>query len=174
MILVSCNSSKINKDYDEIKDSRFKLMFDKFEEIRNVQLAYYHFNHRYSNNFTELISFIESEKFPILTVKDTLVNEERIIMKDTLSFVKVKDSLFKNSDSYLNLGSIQINGKKFPLELTLTDNQNNEGQDKQSFKVKIRKEHLLSGADNGQIKKEKITGDYFYFDSKKEKNPNFD
>ncbi len=174
LFFLSCNSTKVNNYISEKKNYRYKELYNKFIDIKNVQLAYYYFNQKYSNDFDELISFVNTEKFPILTIKDTLVNQKIILQKDTLNYIKVSDSLFGSSKRYLNLGIILIDGKKIPFELTLENKSNNHSQRHQTFEIKIKKEYILSGTNYKRLKKEKSDSDYIYYSKMREVEPHFD
>jgi hypothetical protein len=117
--------------FNKLKVERYKVVIDRLIDIRDSQLAYKEVNGTYAGDFDKLISFVANDSVPITQRRDTLVlDEERtrafggvetmktLTLIDTLSFYKVKDSLFKGSDRYNRMMDVGIGkeGAKFTLK----------------------------------------------------------
>ena len=96
--------------FNTVKEKRYLKVIDRLKDIRNAQVAFKSVNGIYSNSFEELIKFVDSAEFTIIQKRDSSYMQydrvyridmlREVIVVDTLGFVSVKDSLFKNTDSY--------------------------------------------------------------------------
>lgn len=116
--------------FNQEKEKRYTQVIKKLIDIRNSQIAFKQVNGVFTSNFTELINFIETGKYTITQRKDDKVIDREltarfgvdtfkdIIVIDTLGFVSVKDSLFKNSTRYKTMMNVPVGkpGEKFKLE----------------------------------------------------------
>lgn len=149
--------------FNELKEKRYRVAIEKLKDIRDAELAYKQVNGKFTNNFDELIQFIENGKFTITQRRDsTIVDEEatrrfggvtmtkEIIITDTLGFVPVKDSLFGADTRYRKMMDIPVGkpGAKFELKAGLLDNI-------PVFEASVDKSILLDGEDPNLIAKEK-------------------
>ena len=145
------------------KDKRYVQVIKKLENIRTAQLAHRQVTGKFSNNFDNLVKFIDTAKFTILQRKDsTVVDAEltrryggvtttkEIVVIDTLGFVPVKDSLFKNNDSYKTMMNVPVGktGAKFELKAGTLE-------DIAVFEASVDKAIVLDGQDKDLITVEK-------------------
>ena len=97
-------------EFKKIKQERYAQVISNLKDIRDAQEAHRTVKGVYAADFNSLVNFIETAKYTITTQRDTswmeydpnyridVMKEGSVI--DTLGFVAVKDSLFKNSDRY--------------------------------------------------------------------------
>lgn len=98
------------------------------KDIRNAQEAHKTVKGEYAADFNALVQFVDSSQYIITQQRDSsfyefnkvyridMLKEVKII--DTLGFVSVKDSLFKNDMRYKNMMNVPFaaNGEKFKME----------------------------------------------------------
>ncbi len=116
--------------FNQEKDKRYSQVIKNLIDIRDAQLAYKQVNGKFTNNFDELVKFIESGKYTIIQRRDTQILDveatkrfgvdtykDKVVI-DTLGFVSVKDSLFKNSTRYKTMMNVPVGkkGTKFQLQ----------------------------------------------------------
>ena len=79
-----------------------------------------------------------------------------VIVVDTLGFVSVKDSLFKNSNSYKNMAFVPIDGtdSKFQLKADIIDKN---GYNVPVFEVRVSKDIILFDQNKDLLSQEKET-----------------
>ncbi len=116
--------------FNKLKTKRYKKVVDKLIDIRDSQLAHRQVTGRFSGSFDNLIKFIDTASYTITQRRDsTILDEEltklygvdtnkEIVIIDTLGFVPVKDSLFKNSDRYKTMMNVPVGeeGARFKLQ----------------------------------------------------------
>ena len=162
-------------EFKKVKQERFAKVVSKLKDIRNAQEAYKTVNSRYANDFKSLISFVESGKYTITQQRDSsymemdktygieLLKEVKII--DTLGFVSVKDSLFKNDDRYKSLMNVPgaTAGEKFEMKSAIIDKG---GYKAPVFEAKVKKSVVLGDQpkdllerENAQVSVEEVNGD---------------
>ena len=162
-------------EFKKVKQERFSKVVAKLKDIRNAQEAYKTANGKYANDFKTLISFVDSGKYTITQQRDSsymemdktygieLLKEIKII--DTLGFVSVKDSLFKNDDRYKSLMDVPgaASGEKFEMKSDIIDKG---GYKAPVFEAKVKKDVVLYDQakdllerENAQISVEEINGD---------------
>ena len=162
-------------EFKKVKEERFSKVVSKLKDIRNSQEAYKTVNGKYANDFKSLISFVDNGKYTITQQRDSsymemdktygieLLREVKII--DTLGFVSVKDSLFKNDDRYKSLMNVPgaKGGEKFEMKSTIIDKG---GYKAPVFEVKVKKNVVLGDQakdlldrENAQISVEEVNGD---------------
>ena len=119
--------------FNEVKNERYSKVIERLKDIRNAQIAFKSVNGIYSNDFQELIKFVDSAEFTITQKRDSSYMEydriyridmlREIIVTDTLGFVSVKDSLFANSLDYKYMASVPIQGIEslFSLKADIID-----------------------------------------------------
>lgn len=161
-------------EFNKVKEERFSQVISKLKDIRNSQEAYKTVNGRYANDFNSLITFVDTGKYVITQQRDSsymefdkaygidMLRELRKI--DTLGFVPVKDSLFKNDDRYKSMMNVPFaqNGEKFEMKSAIVDKG---GYKVPVFEAKVAKsvvlydqpEDLLS-RENAQIGVEQVNG----------------
>ena len=162
-------------EFKKVKEERFAKVVSKLKDIRNAQEAYKTANGKYANDFKSLISFVDTGKYTITQQRDSsymemdktygieLLKEIKII--DTLGFVSVKDSLFKNDDRYKSLMDVPYaqGGEKFEMKSAIVDKG---GYKAPVFEAKIKKNVILHDQpkdlldrENAQISVEEVNGD---------------
>ena len=149
--------------FNELKEKRYAVVIEKLKDIRDAELAYKQVNGKFTDNFDELIKFIDNGKYTITQRRDsTIVDAEAtkrfggvtmtkdIVIIDTLGFVPVKDSLFGADTRYKSMMDVPVGrpGAKFDLKAGLLDNI-------PVFEASVDKAVLLDGEDSNLIAKEK-------------------
>ncbi len=162
-------------EFKKVKQERFAKVVAKLKDIRNAQEAYKTANGKYANNFKSLVSFVDTGKYTITQQRDSsymemdetygieLLKEVKII--DTLGFVSVKDSLFKNDDRYKSLMNVPgaTKGEKFEMKAATIEKS---GYKASVFEAKVKKDVVLHDQpqglrdrENAQISVEEVNGD---------------
>ena len=146
-------------EFNKIKENRYTEVIKKLKDIRNVQDAYLKINGVYAKNFDELTKFVENARFTITSQRDTSWVEfdkgfnidvmRQGVRIDTLGYVSVKDSLFKNDTRYKTMGDLPIiKGVKpgqFKMETVEITDKN--GVKSSVFQVYVPKKDILEGLD---------------------------
>lgn len=130
MIFQSVNAPiKFNK----VRQERFSAVIVKLKDIRDAQEAHKSVTGQYAKNFDNLIAFVDTAQYTITQQRDSsFMRYDKVyridlqvdtVVVDTLGFVKVRDSLFKNSDRYKNLASVPgaKGDEKFTMEAGTVD-----------------------------------------------------
>lgn len=120
--------------FNNEKERRYAKVIDQLKDIRTAELAHLQVTGKFNSSFDSLVRFIDTAQFAITQRRDTSFADvarnrafgldpqtggyylEEVIV-DTLRFVNVKDSLFKESDRYKRLDKINIEGKDVPISL---------------------------------------------------------
>jgi hypothetical protein len=137
------------------------------KDIRTAQIAHKDVKGVFSNNFDSLIKFIDDGIFTLVEKRDSSYLEydrtyridmlKEVVVIDTLGFVSVKDSLFKNTDRYKNMAYIPVEGtgdKKFQIKAEII---NKNGYKVPVFEVKVAKNIILFDQDADLLKQENET-----------------
>jgi type II secretory pathway pseudopilin PulG len=161
-------------EFDKIKKERFAEVIEKLKDIRNAQDAYKTVNGRYANNFESLVAFVDTGRYTITQQRDSsfmefdkvyqidMLKEVKII--DTLGFVSVKDSIFKNSDRYKSMMNVPYaaNNEKFTMKADIVEKS---GYRAPVFEVKVPKSVILYdqpkdllSRENAQVSVEEVNG----------------
>ena len=152
--------------FNEVKNERYSRVIDRLKDIRNAQIAFKSVNGIYSNDFEELIKFVDSAEFTITQKRDSSYMEydriyridmlREIIVTDTLGFVSVKDSLFSNNLDYKDMASIPIEGVEglFSLKADVIDKN---GYNVPVFEVRVSKDIILYDQNKDLLSQEKET-----------------
>ena len=158
----------INKpiNFNEVKYNRYYDVIDRLKEIRTAQIAYKDVNGVYSNNFDSLVNFIDNGIFTLLEKRDSSYLEydrvyridmlKEIVVIDTLGFVSVKDSLFKDNTSYKEMKKIPIKGIDTVFEIDARIIMINDYK-APVFEVKVSKNIVLFDQDEDLLKLENET-----------------
>ncbi|MGF1555715.1 hypothetical protein [Paucihalobacter sp.] len=156
--------------FEKIKEGRFKVAVAKFQEIKNIQQAYKSVKGTYTDNMDSIIKFVENEYFVILERKDTSVVDvernkafgidsgyfiDKVITKE-IGRVKVKDSLYKDSDRYKRLNIVKVDGITAEIKLETKMKTINETK-VPLFKASLAKAALLTDLDKTLVDKENKT-----------------
>ena len=117
--------------FNEIKKKRYATVIESLKDIRDSELAYKQVNGKFTDNFDNLVKFIDTAQFTITQRRDSTVIDKEltkryggvettkdIVIIDTLGFVPVKDSLFKKSTRYKTMMNVPVGqeGAKFQLK----------------------------------------------------------
>ena len=153
-------------EFNKVKNERYLKVIDRLKDIRNAQVAYKSVNGIYSNDFDELVKFVDSAQFTIIQKRDSSFMQydrvyridmlREVIVIDTLGYVNVKDSLFSDDDSYKYMASVPINGidEKFKLKADIVDKN---GYNVPVFEVRVSKDLILFDQNKDLITQEKQT-----------------
>lgn len=116
-------------EFNQEKTRRYAQVETKLRTIRDWQLAYKSVYRKYASNFDTLITFVNTDSFPVIkalgTVPDTLTEQQAVdlglVTRDTL-LVSVRDSLFKSSDDINAIRFIPpANKHEFAMESGVID-----------------------------------------------------
>jgi hypothetical protein len=155
------------------KEARYEVAVKTMLDIKKLQSGYKSVNGKYADTFDELVKFVETGEFEIISRRDTAVidasknaafgikvgadgvggffKDEVIITK--LGTVKVKDSLFKNSDRYKRLNVVKVGNFEVPVEMKTSVVSRNE-INISVFQAIIDKNALLKDLDQELVKQE--------------------
>ncbi|MDT0540912.1 MULTISPECIES: hypothetical protein [Croceitalea] len=151
-------------EFNKVRQERFSEVIAKLKDIRDSQEAYKSVNGRYAGNFKSLIQFVDTANYTITQQRDSSFMEFSDVYKidlqkdtiiiDTLGFVKIKDSLFKNDDRYKSLMDVPgaANGEKFEMKADIIDKS---GYKAPVFEVKVDKEVVLFDQPKDLLAREK-------------------
>jgi hypothetical protein len=122
--------------FNKIKNKRYAKVIENLKDIRDSELAYKQVNGKFTDNFDNLVKFIDTAQFTITQRRDSSIVDQEltkryggvttykdIVIVDTLGFVPVKDSLFKTSDRYKTMMNVPVGqeGAKFQLKAGMLD-----------------------------------------------------
>jgi len=119
--------------FNELKNERYKLVIKKLKDIRDAELAHRTVTGQFTDNFDNLVRFIDTAHFTIVERRDSTVIDAEltkrfggvettkdIVVIDTLGTVAVKDSLFGSDTRYKTMMNLPKNigpeGAKFQLK----------------------------------------------------------
>ncbi|MEO8774315.1 MAG: hypothetical protein ABI263_08300 [Gelidibacter sp.] len=149
--------------FNELKEKRYAVVIDKLKDIRDAELAYRQVNGKFTDNFDELLNFIDTGKYTITQRRDSTVIDveatkrfhgvttmKAIVIVDTLAYVPVKDSLFGADTRYKTMMNVPVGkpGAKFTLKAGFLDKI-------PVFEASVDKAILLDGEDTNLIAKER-------------------
>lgn len=94
-------SIKAPIDFGNEKSFREAQVVQRLKDIRDVEVLYKQANNKYTSNFDTLINFCKNYEIPIIMMvpdpEDTTFTKT---INDTLGYVKVLDTLFKNRSQF--------------------------------------------------------------------------
>ncbi|MDO7173595.1 hypothetical protein [Mariniflexile sp. AS56] len=148
--------------FNQEKNKRYEKVIKNLIDIRDSELAYKQVNGKFTDSFDELVKFIESAQFTIIQRKDASVLDvemskrfgvdtyKDVVEIDTLGYVPVKDSLFKNSTRYKTMMNVPVGkpGEKFQLQAGLLK-QNDINIP--VFEASVKKDVLLFDQDRDMV-----------------------
>ncbi len=150
--------------FNKVKNERYAIVINRLKDIRIAQIAHKDVKGYYANNFDDLVSFIDNGLFTLIEEKDSsylaydriyridMLKEVRIVRE--LGKVSVKDSLFKDNESYKQMAFIPIKGKedeKFSISADIIDKN---GYEAHVFEVKVKKDVILYDQNKDLLKQE--------------------
>jgi len=151
--------------FDKVKEKRYTAVIKNLVDIRNAEMAHRQVKGRFTDNFDSLVNFIEEAKFTITQRRNSVVRDEaaskqfgvdmtkEVIITDTLGYVTVKDSLFKNSDRYKTMINVPVGkpGSKFELKAGFIEQEDVKIP---VFEASVKKEIVLYDQDKDLIMQE--------------------
>jgi len=150
--------------FNKVKNERYAIVINRLKDIRIAQIAHKDVKGYYANNFDDLVSFIDNGLFTLTEEKDSsylaydriyridMLREVRIVRE--LGKVSVKDSLFKDNESYKQMAFVPIKGKedeKFSISADIIDKN---GYEAHVFEVKVKKDVILYDQNKDLLKQE--------------------
>lgn len=151
-------------EFEKIKTERYTNVIRKLKDIRDVQEAHRIIKGKYANTFDELTTFVETAKFTITSQRDTSWVEfdpnfkidvlKQGVVVDTLGYVSVKDSLFKDTNHYKDLRYVGVTQNPKEEFVMKTGTLDKNGFAASVFEVSVPKINVLWGLDENEIKKE--------------------
>lgn len=123
--------------FNKVKNKRYTKVIESLKDIRDAELAHRQVVGKFSDNFDNLIKFVDTAKFTITQRRDSTILDEvltkqfgvdmfkEIVVIDTLGYVPVKDSLFKKSMRYKTMMNVPgTEGEKFKLQAGFIEQNN--------------------------------------------------
>lgn len=161
-------------EFDKVKKERFAEVIQKLKDIRNAQEAYKTVKGRYANDFNSLVAFVDTAKYTITQQRDSSYMEfdkvyqidmlKEITIIDTLGFVPVKDSIFRNSERYKQMMYVPYgqNNEQFTMKADIIEKS---GYKAPVFEAKVAKSVVLYdqpkdllARENVQVSVEEVNG----------------
>ena len=153
--------------FNQIKNERYAQVINRMKDIRSAQIAHKDVKGEYANNFDSLVNFIDNGIFTLIEKRDSSYLQydrtyridmlKEVIVIDTLGFVSVKDSLFKNSQRYKRMAYLPIKGIQDSTFDIKAEVINKNGYKVPVFEVKISKNTILFDQEEDFVKQENET-----------------
>ena len=153
--------------FNQVKNERYAKVIDRMKDIRKAQIAHKDVKGVYANNFDSLVKFIGEGIFTLVEKRDSSYLEydrtylidmlREVVVIDTLGFVPVKDSLFRESDQYKQMAFVPIQGIQDSMFKIKAEVINKNGYKVPVFEVKISKNTLLFDQNEDFVKQENET-----------------
>ncbi|PZW40605.1 hypothetical protein LX95_01670 [Mesonia algae] len=177
-------------EFNKVKEARYQKVIDKLKDIRKAQLAHKQVTGVFAGDFDNLIKFIDTAEYTVTQRRDTTILDEEYkktygvdqykskTIVDTLGYVPVKDSIFKNSSRYKEMMYVPTTDKKAKFEIE-SGKINKNDTEISVFEVKVSKDVILSDLDKDLLMQEKqvisvdgVNGEYIQIGSMTEINTN--
>ena len=152
-------------NFNETKNDRYADVISRLKEIRKAQIAHKDVRGFYANNFDSLVSFIDTGIFTLVQKRDSSYLEydkvyridmlKEVIVTDTLGFIPVKDSLFRNID-YTNLSKVPVDGIEAVFSIKADIIKKNDYR-VAVFEVRVSKNTILHDQNKDLLKQENET-----------------
>ena len=152
-------------NFNETKNERYADVISRLKEIKKAQIAHKDVRGFYANNFDSLVSFIDTGIFTIVQKRDSSYLEydkvyridmlKEVIVTDTLGFIPVKDSLFRNID-YTNLSKVPVDGIEAVFSIKADIIKKNDYR-VAVFEVRVSKDTILHDQNKDLLKQENET-----------------
>lgn len=95
--------------FEQEKKARSVDVVQRLKDIREIQKYYKASNNRFTGSFDTLIQFAKTGQIPVVKMipdpNDTTFTRS---ISDTIAYVKISDSLFKNRGEHFDLNKLQI------------------------------------------------------------------
>jgi len=111
-------------DFKKAKDHREMVVVNKLKDIRMSQLIYKRLKGSFATNFDTLESFLKIAEIPVVKmIPDPTDTTFTRTINDTIGYIKVEDTLFKNKPYTINdLAIIPFSGgEKFQMSADTID-----------------------------------------------------
>ena len=169
--------------FNKIKRERYTKVIDNLKIIRDAEIAYAQVNRRFTANYGDLVSFIDTAQFAVTEVKNIVVTEQRGRITidvekrvvDTVGFEPVINS-FQGRD-YKNMMNVPGTDAKFELKTGSVEKV--QGVRASVFEAKVDKAVVLQGMNKDLIRQEKealgginVPGEYIAVGSLEDVNSN--
>lgn len=170
-------------NFNKIKKERYALVIKNLKTIRDAELAYASVNRKFTDKYSDLVNFIETDSFAITEVKNIVVTEQRGRITidvekrvvDTVGFEMVKNS-FEGRDYK---GMMNVPGTDAQFELKTGTVEKVQGIMASVFEAKVDKAIVLEGLNKDLIRQEKealggvnVPGEYIAVGSLEDVNSN--
>ena len=152
-------------NFNETKNERYADVISRLKEIKKAQIAHKDVRGFYANNFDSLVSFIDTGIFTLVQKRDSSYLEydkvyridmlKEVIVTDTLGFIPVKDSLFRNID-YTNLSKVPVDGIEAEFSIKADIIKKNDYR-VAVFEVRVSKNTILHDQNKDLLKQENET-----------------
>lgn len=152
--------------FNKTKNERYAQVINRLKTIRKAQIAYKDVKGFYANNFDSLVNFVENGIFTLIEKRDSSYLEydrtyridmlREVVVVDTLGFVPVLDSLFKNDNSYKIMSQVPVEGVDAEFGLK-ADIISKNGYRVPVFEVKVAKKIVLHDQNEDLLKQENET-----------------
>jgi hypothetical protein len=152
-------------NFNETKNERYADVISRLKEIRKAQIAHKDVKGFYANNFDSLVSFIDTGIFTLVQKRDSSYLKydkvyridmlKEVIVTDTLGFIPVKDSLFRNID-YTNLSKVPVDGIEAVFSIKADIIKKNDYR-VAVFEVRVSKNTILHDQNKDLLKQENET-----------------
>ena len=152
--------------FNKTKNERYAQVINRLKIIRKAQIAHKDVKGFYANNFDSLVSFVENGIFTLIEKRDSSYLEydrtyridmlREVVVVDTLGFVPVLDSLFKNDNSYKIMSQVPVEGVDAEFGLK-ADIISKNGYRVPVFEVKVAKKIVLHDQNEDLLKQENET-----------------
>lgn len=148
--------------FNQLKEKRYNVVIERLKDIRDSELAYKQVNGKFTDNFDDLVKFVDNGEFTITQKRDTTVADaertkqfgvdmtKEIVLIDTLGKRSVKDSLFGADNRYKKMMNVPVGdtNAKFQLKAGMLDNI-------AVFEASVDKAVLLNDQNENLVEKEK-------------------
>ena len=152
--------------FNNVKVERYADVIANLKDIGNAQIAHKSVNGYYAQDFKSLVKFIDSGEYIIVEKRDSsyleydrtyridMLREVQIV--DTLGFVSVKDSLFGESERYMTMMKVPVEGidTSFVMKADVIEKNNYPVA---VFEVSVSKDLVLHDQDAYLLEQEKAT-----------------
>ena len=116
-------------EFKKVKEERYAKVINNLKDIRKAEIAYKTVNGKYTADWNQLISFIETGEYTITQRKDSSIIDveltkqfggvemrKDIVIIDTIGTASVKDSLFRDNVRYKTMMNVPGTDLKFDLK----------------------------------------------------------
>ncbi len=102
--------------FNKEKVARYQSAIANLKDVKSAEVMHGKLKGKYTDNWQELIQFIETAKIPIIEQRDSVYQvtiagidqTKEMKVLDTIAWVAVKDSLFKTSKRYKNMMYVPV------------------------------------------------------------------